>query len=210
MWLAEAVQRAQHTVPAAQGVQSATFTLRDCVSFPVITSASFLGQKEERLALETALMYGVKNPLNTEGIVKQRSDVDMDFEVENAVLGKDFKVTITFQNNSPKAYTISAYLSGSITFYTGVSKEEFKNETFEVALDPLSCKLTGGPFSQGPETCFSIWLRPDTPNNFLLSEGSAPEFRSVGHMGEPTSFSEASPFIFMPLAQKRTLTFSKS
>ncbi|EPQ09835.1 Coagulation factor XIII A chain [Myotis brandtii] len=98
------------------------------------------GQKEERLALETALMYGVKKPLNTEGIMKQRSDVDMDFKVENAVLGKDFKVTITFQNNSPKAYTISAYLSGSITFYTGVSKEEFKNETFEVALDPLSFK----------------------------------------------------------------------
>ncbi|XP_059544514.1 coagulation factor XIII A chain [Myotis daubentonii] len=98
------------------------------------------GQKEERLALETALMYGVKKPLNTEGIVKQRSDVDMDFEVENAVLGKDFKVTITFQNNTPKAYTISAYLTGNITFYTGVSKEEFKNETFEVALEPLSFK----------------------------------------------------------------------
>ncbi|XP_036302426.1 coagulation factor XIII A chain [Pipistrellus kuhlii] len=98
------------------------------------------GQKEERLALETALMYGVKKALNTEGIMKSKSDVDMDFEVENAVLGKDFKVTITFQNNSPKAYTISAYLSGNITFYTGVSKEEFKKETFDVALDPLSFK----------------------------------------------------------------------
>lgn len=167
VWLAGAVQRAQHTVPTAWGVQSATFALRDCISFPVITSASFLGQKEERLALETALMYGVKKPLNTEGIVKQRPNVDMDFEVENAVLGKDFKVTITFQNNSPKAYTISAYLTGNITFYTGVSKEEFKNETFEVALDPLSCKLTRRLFSPGPETCFSVLLRPDTPNNFL-------------------------------------------
>ncbi|XP_024408054.2 coagulation factor XIII A chain [Desmodus rotundus] len=98
------------------------------------------GQKEERLALETALMYGVKKPLNTEGIVKSRSDVDMDFEVENAVLGKDFRLTITFQNNSPSAYTISAYLSGNIIFYTGVSKEEFKKETFDVTLEPLSFK----------------------------------------------------------------------
>ncbi|XP_006864171.1 PREDICTED: coagulation factor XIII A chain [Chrysochloris asiatica] len=98
------------------------------------------GQEEERLALETALMYGAKKPLNTEDVLKLRSDVDMDFEVENAVLGKDFKVTITFQNNSSNRYTISAYLSGNITFYTGVSKAEFKKETFDVTLEPLSFK----------------------------------------------------------------------
>ncbi|KAF6108658.1 coagulation factor XIII A chain [Phyllostomus discolor] len=98
------------------------------------------GQKEERLALETALMYGVKKPVNTEDIVKSRSNVDMDFEVENAVLGKDFRLTITFQNNSPSTYTISAYVSGNIIFYTGVSKEEFKKETFDVTLEPLSFK----------------------------------------------------------------------
>ncbi|KAM5269018.1 coagulation factor XIII A chain isoform 1-T3 [Hipposideros larvatus] len=98
------------------------------------------GQKEERLALETALMYGVKKSLNTDGVAKPRSDVDMDFEVENAVLGTNFTLTITFQNNSPNSYTLSAYLSGNITFYTGVSKEEFKNETFDVTLEPLSFK----------------------------------------------------------------------
>ncbi|KAM5299174.1 coagulation factor XIII A chain [Ctenodactylus gundi] len=98
------------------------------------------GQEEERLALETALMYGAKKVLNTDGVVKSRSNVDMDFRVENAVLGKDFQVTITFQNNSPNRYTISAYLSGNITFYTGVSKTEFKNETFDVTLEPFSSK----------------------------------------------------------------------
>ncbi|XP_008533197.2 coagulation factor XIII A chain [Equus przewalskii] len=98
------------------------------------------GQEEERLALETALMYGAKKPLNTEDVTKLKSDVDMDFEVENAVLGKDFKLTITFRNQSPTRYTISAYLSGNITFYTGVSHVEFKNETFKVTLEPLSVK----------------------------------------------------------------------
>lgn len=98
------------------------------------------GQEEERLALETALMYGAKKALNTEGVVKSRSYVDMDFEVENAVLGKDFKITITFRNNSSNHYSVSAYLSGNITFYTGVSKTEFKKENFEVALEPLSFK----------------------------------------------------------------------
>jgi integrin beta 1 len=64
----------------------------------------------------------------------------MNFEIENAVLGKDFKVTITFQNNSSNRYTISAYLSGNITFYTGVAKTEFKNEAFNMTVEPLSCK----------------------------------------------------------------------
>ncbi|XP_025746652.2 coagulation factor XIII A chain [Callorhinus ursinus] len=98
------------------------------------------GQEEERLALETALMYGAKKPLNTDGLLKSRSDVVMNFGVENAVLGRDFKLTITFQNNSPNRYTLSAYLSGNIVFYTGVSKTEFKKETFEVELEPMSFK----------------------------------------------------------------------
>ncbi|XP_076999733.1 coagulation factor XIII A chain [Tamandua tetradactyla] len=98
------------------------------------------GQEEERLALETALMYGAKKSLNTEGVFKSRTDVDMDFKVENAVLGQDFRITITFQNNTSSSHTISAYLSGNITFYTGVAKAEFKNQTFEVMLEPLSVK----------------------------------------------------------------------
>lgn len=124
--------------------------------FPVIICGSLLGQEEERLALETALMYGAKKALNTEGVVKSRSEVDMDFEVGNAVLGKDFKVTITFQNNSTSLYTILAYLSGNITFYTGVSKKEFKNEAFEMTLEPLSCKLTNMLVSPGPVTCLCL------------------------------------------------------
>ncbi|XP_012589609.1 PREDICTED: coagulation factor XIII A chain [Condylura cristata] len=98
------------------------------------------GQEEERLALETALMYGAKKPLKTEHAGLARTDVDMDFQVESAVLGRDFMVIITFQNGSSHRYTLSAYLSGSVVFYTGVPKAEFKNETFEVALEPLSSK----------------------------------------------------------------------
>ncbi|XP_028909882.1 coagulation factor XIII A chain [Ornithorhynchus anatinus] len=98
------------------------------------------GQEEERLALETALMYGAKKPLNTEGLIALRDDTDMNFEVENVVLGRDFKVTITFHNRSPRRYSATAYLSGNIVFYTGVAQTEFKNHTFEVTLEPLSLK----------------------------------------------------------------------
>lgn len=107
-----------------------------------MVSVSLLGREEERLALETALMYGAKKALSTDSTIKSKSDVSMNFEVENAVLGKDFKLTISFQNNSPNRYTISAYVSGNIVFYTGVSKAVFKNETFSVVLEPRSCKFT--------------------------------------------------------------------
>lgn len=114
-------------------------------------------------------MYGAKKTLNTEGVVKSRSDVTMNFDVENAVLGKDFKVTITFQNNSSNLYTILAYLSGNITFYTGVSKKEFKKESFEETLDPFSCKLTNVWVSPGLVAWFYVslsilsilWFSPD-------------------------------------------------
>ncbi|XP_074058210.1 coagulation factor XIII A chain [Macrotis lagotis] len=96
------------------------------------------GKEEERLALETALMYGAKKPLDTEGIHQFRADIDMDFEVEKAVLGKDFKVTITFRNSTSRRYTATAYLSGNIVFYTGVTKSEFKNQTFDVRVEPFS------------------------------------------------------------------------
>ncbi|KAM9100150.1 coagulation factor XIII A chain [Sarcophilus harrisii] len=96
------------------------------------------GKEEERLALETALMYGAKKPLDTEGIHQFRADIDMDFEVEKAVLGKDFKVTITFRNSTNRRYTATAYLSGNIVFYTGVAKSEFKNQTFDVKVEPYS------------------------------------------------------------------------
>ncbi|XP_036622354.1 coagulation factor XIII A chain [Trichosurus vulpecula] len=96
------------------------------------------GKEEERLALETALMYGAKKPLDTEGIHQFKADIDMDFEVEKAVLGKDFKVSITFRNSTSRRYTATAYLSGNIVFYTGVAKSEFKNQTLDVKVEPYS------------------------------------------------------------------------
>ena len=148
----------------------------------VLNSAPLLGQEEERLALETALMYGAKKALKTEGILKSRSDVHMNFEVENAVLGRDLKVVITFRNNGSTRYTVAAYLSGNISFYTGVSKAEFKSETFDVTLEPLSCKLTRVVLPPGcgkntahitrllmhpAHTHTNLCLGPTSPDNIL-------------------------------------------
>ncbi|KAM6135445.1 coagulation factor XIII A chain isoform 1-T2 [Pterocles gutturalis] len=96
------------------------------------------GSREERLALETAVMYGVKKQTAQDTMYQPQTDVDMDFHVQKAVLGSDFKVTITFRNKSHNYYTATTYLSGNIVFYTGVTKNEFKKHSFSAKLEPSS------------------------------------------------------------------------
>uniref|UniRef100_A0A8D0BUG8 Coagulation factor XIII A chain n=1 Tax=Salvator merianae TaxID=96440 RepID=A0A8D0BUG8_SALMN len=96
------------------------------------------GTEEERLALETALMYGVKTHRAQD--VVPSTEVDMDFVVGDTTLGNDIKVKITFKNNSQTRYTATAYLSGNIVFYTGVAKCEFKNHNFDVTLEPMKAQ----------------------------------------------------------------------
>ncbi|XP_069469564.1 coagulation factor XIII A chain [Ambystoma mexicanum] len=93
------------------------------------------GTEEERLALETALMYGVKKK-TLQDVPVERSEVDMDFQVDNVVLGSDLKVIITFVNGSQERLSATSHLNGNVVFYTGVPKSEFKNKTIEVNLEP--------------------------------------------------------------------------
>lgn len=117
---------------------------------------SFLGSAEERLALETAVMYGVKKQTTQDTTYQPQMDVDMDFQVQKAVLGSDFKVTITFRNKSRNYYTATTYLSGNIVFYTGVPKTEFKKHSFSAKLEPSSCKTSIVVFK--PASFFSVSL----------------------------------------------------
>ncbi|XP_040288441.1 coagulation factor XIII A chain [Bufo bufo] len=98
------------------------------------------GTEEERLALEAALMYGVKKEFRDEEQFLSSCDTTMEFQEDNAVFGSDFKVTLTFKNQSSNRYTASAFLTGHVVFYTGVFKSEFKNKTIQVTMDPLSTK----------------------------------------------------------------------
>lgn len=110
------------------------YSLCSCLPFLVT------GTEEERLALEAAIMYGVKKEFRDEDQFLSGFDTTMEFQEHEAVLGSDFKVTITFKNQSSNRYTVSAYLTGHVVFYTGVQKAEFKNKTLQVVLDPLASK----------------------------------------------------------------------
>uniref|UniRef100_A0A8C6XEN5 Coagulation factor XIII A chain n=1 Tax=Naja naja TaxID=35670 RepID=A0A8C6XEN5_NAJNA len=96
------------------------------------------GTEEERLALETALMYGVKKSVAED--ISSNTEVDMNVVIEDSVLGSDFNVTITFQNKTSRPYTVTAYISGNVVFYTGVPKTEFKNDSFDVTLEPMKAE----------------------------------------------------------------------
>lgn len=117
---------------------------------------SFLGSQEERLALETAVMYGIKKQTTRDTMYQPQTDVDMDFQVQKAVLGSDFKVTINFRNKSRNYYTATTYLSGNIVFYTGVTKNEFKKHSFSAKLEPYLCKTSIVVFK--PDSFFSSVL----------------------------------------------------
>ncbi|MEE6465161.1 hypothetical protein FKM82_006470 [Ascaphus truei] len=99
-----------------------------------------VGTEEERLALEAALMYGVKKEIRDDDQLQSVLDTEMDFQADNATFGSDFKVTLTFKNLSINRYTVSAFLTGHVVFYTGVLKAEIKNKKLDLTLDPMSSK----------------------------------------------------------------------
>lgn len=85
-------------------------------------------------------MYGVKKQTTQPTTYQPQKDIEMDLQVQKAVLGSDFKVTIILRNKSRNSYTATTYLSGNIVFYTGVTKSEFKKHSFSAKLEPLLCK----------------------------------------------------------------------
>lgn len=140
---------------------------------------SFLGSDEERLALETAVMYGVKKQSIQDTTYQPQTDVDMDFQAQKAVLGNDFKVTITFRNKSRNSYTATTYFSGNIVFYTGVPKSEFKKHSFSAKLEPSSCKSCIVIFCViNFHQCLHPWVEPVLIARgrmfYWVSEGSSP------------------------------------
>lgn len=83
-------------------------------------------------------MYGVKKSVTED--ISSNTEVDMNVVIEDSVLGSDFNVIITFQNKTSRRYNVKAYISGNVVFYTGVPKTEFKNDSFDVILEPMKGK----------------------------------------------------------------------
>lgn len=94
-------------------------------------------------------MYGVKKDIAQD--ITANAEVDMDFVVEDAALGSDFSVIITFRNSTQTRCAVTTYLSGHVVFYTGVPKSEFKNHSSDVILEPLQ-----GEAITGHKICIEI------------------------------------------------------
>ncbi|XP_060706293.1 coagulation factor XIII A chain-like [Hemiscyllium ocellatum] len=92
------------------------------------------GSPEERMALNTAIQYGLKKE---QAVTEVTMDVSLNMHVpENVLLGTNFFVGIELQNNSNEKRSTTVFLSGTVVFYTGVPKIEFMRETIKVTVEP--------------------------------------------------------------------------
>ncbi|NWZ97974.1 F13A factor, partial [Nesospiza acunhae] len=92
------------------------------------------GSDEERLALETAVMYGVKKQSVQDATYQPQTDVDMDFQAQKAVLGNDFKVTITFRNKNGFRCLFSLLcLPSASSFDIVIKSSEYMRDLLEQA-----------------------------------------------------------------------------
>ncbi|XP_028997206.1 coagulation factor XIII A chain [Betta splendens] len=88
------------------------------------------GSAEERTVLERAEDYGCKRDKSELPV----ADVDLVLPALEISVGDDFELSLEFVNRSDQQRTVDMYVSGSVVYYTGVSKNEilFKNPTVKI------------------------------------------------------------------------------
>uniref|UniRef100_UPI00398F3796 coagulation factor XIII A chain-like isoform X2 n=1 Tax=Pristiophorus japonicus TaxID=55135 RepID=UPI00398F3796 len=92
------------------------------------------GSREERMAQDSAIQYGVKKD---QTVIETPMDATVDMHVPgNVFLGTNFEVAVELKNNSSEKRTMTAHFSGNVVFYTGVPKVQIKNETIKVVVKP--------------------------------------------------------------------------
>ncbi|KAM9425144.1 coagulation factor XIII A chain [Pholidichthys leucotaenia] len=92
------------------------------------------GTTEERIALEKAEKFGCTR----ENSDLPQADVDILLPTLEVRMGDDFELSVSFVNRSNQHRTVEAYISGTVIYYTGVTREEFLFETPTMAVGPQS------------------------------------------------------------------------
>ncbi|XP_068160153.1 coagulation factor XIII A chain-like [Antennarius striatus] len=68
--------------------------------------------------------------------------------IEPAHVGQDVRLLVDFQNQAGVARSVSAHLTGTVVFYTGVVTTQFKHHAFSVSLPPYETERV--PFTVTP------------------------------------------------------------
>ncbi|XP_029555912.1 coagulation factor XIII A chain-like isoform X1 [Salmo trutta] len=65
--------------------------------------------------------------------------VEMTLEIpqERVKSGQNFQMAVVFRNLSEDTRTIHGRLVGSTIYYTNIQKAQFKQETFDITLNPM-------------------------------------------------------------------------
>ncbi|XP_051555128.1 coagulation factor XIII A chain-like [Myxocyprinus asiaticus] len=94
------------------------------------------GSPEERRVLEKAEEFGCQR----EKASLPEDDVDVEIPSQEVLVGDTFDLIVQFNNRSDKRRTVNAYITGSVVYYTGVSRAEVVFKTQKVKLEPLQGK----------------------------------------------------------------------
>ncbi|CAB1340726.1 unnamed protein product, partial [Coregonus sp. 'balchen'] len=68
-----------------------------------------------------------------------QANVEMTLEtpVEPVMIGHDFQMAVVFRNLSEDTRTIHGFLVGSTVYYTNIQRAQFKQESFDITLNPM-------------------------------------------------------------------------
>ncbi|XP_067135706.1 hemocyte protein-glutamine gamma-glutamyltransferase-like [Centruroides vittatus] len=109
------------------------------------------GTIEERMTVRNAIRCGGLNFIYDIPSV-EKEDVILDLlDIEQVMIGEPFMVTVTLENKSDEHRTVSAVLSASSVYYTGIVAAKVKRESVEFMLKPkqkevLQIKVTADEY----------------------------------------------------------------
>uniref|UniRef100_A0AAY4CQF8 Protein-glutamine gamma-glutamyltransferase K n=1 Tax=Denticeps clupeoides TaxID=299321 RepID=A0AAY4CQF8_9TELE len=93
------------------------------------------GSEEERIAVETASLYGSKPDVYTSSAAKDVT-VEAALEGEGPRMGDDAELSIFLRNSSSAPRTLTLHSQATIMYYTGVLKANIRKDQTPVDLEP--------------------------------------------------------------------------
>uniref|UniRef100_A0A4W5KEK9 Transglutaminase-like domain-containing protein n=1 Tax=Hucho hucho TaxID=62062 RepID=A0A4W5KEK9_9TELE len=68
---------------------------------------------------------------------EQGVEMTLEIPLERVKIGQNFQMAVVFRNLSEEARTIHGFLVGSTIYYTNIQRAQFKQESFDVTLNPM-------------------------------------------------------------------------
>uniref|UniRef100_A0A4W5L5C7 Coagulation factor XIII A chain n=1 Tax=Hucho hucho TaxID=62062 RepID=A0A4W5L5C7_9TELE len=72
---------------------------------------------------------------------EQGVEMTLEIPLERVKIGQNFQMAVVFRNLSEDTRTIHGFLVGSTVYYTNIQRAQFKQESFDVTLNPMESEV---------------------------------------------------------------------